>query len=279
NEKYIGDSLCQKTFTTDTFPFTRKYNTGELDQFYIDQTHPAIITREIFEQAQELRQMRAQRVQYQHPDFPLTQKIVCGECGSVFSRKESKNGYVAWVCRNHDHRAANCPVGRIAENKIYAAFVRMYNKLKQHEGIILKPALIQLKELNTALQRGNPAMLAVNKAIAETSEQSYKISQLQSRGLLDADACAARLRDINAKLTELRRERRRLLRNEDFADMMEALYGTVDAIRTGPEKLEVFDVAVFTDLVEKITAESTACIRFQLYGNIGLREHLQETGR
>ncbi|MDE7242491.1 MAG: recombinase family protein, partial [Oscillospiraceae bacterium] len=25
NEKYIGDSLCQKTFTTDTFPFTRKY--------------------------------------------------------------------------------------------------------------------------------------------------------------------------------------------------------------------------------------------------------------
>ena len=48
NEKYIGDSLCQKTYTTSTFPFVRQYNHGNADQYYTEGTHPAIITKETF---------------------------------------------------------------------------------------------------------------------------------------------------------------------------------------------------------------------------------------
>ena len=33
NEKYIGDALCQKTYTTNTFPYRRKDNHGEADQY------------------------------------------------------------------------------------------------------------------------------------------------------------------------------------------------------------------------------------------------------
>lgn len=170
-------------------------------------------------------------------------------------------------------------MGRIAETELYAAFVRMYNKLKHHEGIILKPALAQLNNLNGALQRDNPAMLAVNKAIADASEQSYKITTLQTRGLLDADACAVRLRDIEVKLTELRRERRRLLKNEDIEEIMETLRQTADLIHDGPERLDSFDEVLFADLVEKIIAGSTTRIRFRLYGGIELTEQLREVGR
>lgn len=216
NEKYIGDSLCQKKYTMDTFPFVRKYNHGEQDQYYTEQTHPAIISKEIFQKAQELCQRRAKRELHSNAEYPLAMKIFCGECGSPFTRRVTKGGRTSWVCRRHDDWAADCPMGRIPETKIYAAFVRMYNKLKQNEGIILKPALAQLDDLNAALQRDNPAMLAVNKAIADASEQSYKVTTLQTRGLLDADACTAKLQSIHAQITELRRERRRLLQNEDM---------------------------------------------------------------
>ena len=148
----------------------------------------------------------------------------------------------------------------------------MYHKLTLNEAIILKPALVQLDDLNTALQRSNPAMLAVNKAIADASEQSYKVTTLQTRGLLDADTCSAKLRDINAKLTELRRERRRLLQNEDLEDTMDALSQTADIIQTGPVCLEEFDRAMFADLVEKIIAESQTRIRFRLHGGIEVTE-------
>ena len=155
----------------------------------------------------------------------------------------------------------------------------MYNKLKLHEGIILKPTLVQLRSLNDALQRGNPAMLEVNKAIAAASEQSYKVNILRSKGLLDEAACSAKLLDIEAKLAGLRRERRRLLKNEDIEEVMDTLRQTADIIHSGPKQLGSFDEALFADLVEKITAESQTCIRFRLYGGIELVEQLREVGR
>ena len=278
NEKYVGDSLCQKTFTLG-FPFVGKRNHGERDQYYTEHSHPAIISKEVFDKARDLCMWRAQRSYKLKERYPLTMKIVCGSCETPFIRRATKNGYVTWVCRKHDDRAADCPVGRIAETEIYTAFVRMYNKLKQNEGIILKPALVQLNDLNDALQRGNPAMLAVNKAIADASEQSYKLTTLQTRGLLDADACAVRLRDIEVKLTGLRRERRRLLKNEDIEAVIDALRQTAELIHDGPDRLDNFDEVLFADLVEKIIAEATTRIRFRLYGGIELTEQLREVGR
>lgn len=278
NEKYVGDSLCQKTFTSE-FPYVEKRNQGEVDQYYTEHTHPAIITKEMFEKARELRLRRAQRNYTLKATYPLTLKIVCGKCGTPFIRRTTKKGYVSWVCRKHDDRAADCPIGRIPESEIYAAFVRMYNKLRLHEGIILNPALTQLQELNSSLQRDNPAMLEINRAIASASEQSYKVSALQSKGLLDAAVCSAKLLDIETKLTELRRERRRLLKNEDIETVMDTLRQTADLIHSGPERLERFDEALFADLVEKITVESQTRIRFCLYGGIELTERLREVGR
>ena len=279
NEKYVGDALCQKTLATDYFPFVKKRNQGEKDQYYVEMTHPAIISREDFDRANKLIQRRAITKGKSQRQYLLTKTIYCGQCGRVFKRKKFKSGYVSWACLTHDHNAEECPIGRIPETEIYSAFVRMYNKLKRNETVILKPALGQLDDLNVALQRDNPAMLAVNKAIADASEQSYNITTLQTRGLLDADVCTAKLRDINAKLAELRRERRRLLQNEDLEDVMETLRQTADAVHAGPDRLDGFDAILFTDLVEKITAESQTCLRFCLRGGIELAEQLREVSR
>lgn len=122
-------------------------------------------------------------------------------------------------------------------------------------------------------------MLAVNKAIAQASEQSYNISKLQAAGLLDADACTAKFNEINAQLAKLRTERRRLLENEDIDDAIDALQQTVDLVRHGPERLEEFDEGLFHDLVEQIVVESQTRIHFHLQGGIEVTEQLGETGR
>lgn len=122
-------------------------------------------------------------------------------------------------------------------------------------------------------------MLAVNRAIAEESERSYNVNVLQAKGLLDAAACSAKLLDIEAKLTELRQERRRLLKNEDIEEVMDTLRQTANLIHSGPERLERFDEVLFADLVEKITAESMTRLRFRLYGGIELTEQIREVRR
>ena len=278
NEKYIGDTLSQKTFSSG-FPFVKRRNHGERDQYYTENTHPAIMTREVFEKTQELLRRKASHTGLSYQPYLLSRKIICGMCGTPFARREGRSGLVVWTCRKHDKGASDCPMGRIPEREIYAAFVRMYNRLKQNEGIVLGPMLEQLDDLRTALLRENPAMLAVNQAIAQAAEKSYNISKLQSAGLLDAEAGAAKQSAINAQLTQLRAERRRLLKNDDMEETAEALRQTAEAVQQGPERLDGFDEALFGMLVERIIAESRTRVRFRLWGGLELTEQLQEAVR
>ena len=147
NEKYMGDALCQKTFAS-TFPFTRQMNCGERDQYYVDHSHPAIISKEIFEKAQALLQRTGQRIDLQRERIPLSKKMTCGLCGSTLVRRISKAGYVSWACRKNDRKAADCPNGRISEDSIHTAFLRMYHKLRTHDGIVLSPILKQMDALS-----------------------------------------------------------------------------------------------------------------------------------
>lgn len=274
NEKYIGDTLCQKRYTEE-FPFVRKRNKGELDQYYIKNTHPAIVSREVFAKVQELCAKKAAGKKIAHRQYLLSRKIYCGECGSVFERRQNqKTGRVIWVCAKHDDRAADCPIGRIAEAKIYNAFVRLYNKLRQNAEVVLKPALKQLTDLSSAMLKNNPVMLEINKAIADTAEQAYKINKLQAAGLLDENACIAKRHSIDAKLLELRAKRRRLMENEEIEDMSEAIRQTVTNLSAGPECLTEFDEELFRRLVERITVESNTKLMFRLYGGIELPEEI-----
>ena len=53
NEKYIGDALLQKTYTTDFLNKTRVKNNGLVPQYYVEDNHEAIIPKEIYLQVQE----------------------------------------------------------------------------------------------------------------------------------------------------------------------------------------------------------------------------------
>ena len=53
NEKYIGDALLQKTYTVDFLTKKRVKNNGIVPQYYVENSHEAIIPREIFMQVQE----------------------------------------------------------------------------------------------------------------------------------------------------------------------------------------------------------------------------------
>jgi DNA invertase Pin-like site-specific DNA recombinase len=69
NEKYVGDSLLQKQYMTDIFPYVKVRNKGEKDQYYIKNSHEPIISRTEFKQVQALacrktRQTRAKTAIY-----------------------------------------------------------------------------------------------------------------------------------------------------------------------------------------------------------------------
>lgn len=53
NEKYIGNVLMQKTFTTNFLSGKQVKNNGELEQYFIENNHEPIIEKEAFDKVQQ----------------------------------------------------------------------------------------------------------------------------------------------------------------------------------------------------------------------------------
>ncbi|HEX3037802.1 MAG TPA: recombinase family protein, partial [Oscillospiraceae bacterium] len=52
NEKYKGDAILQKCFTVDFLTKKRKANEGEVPQYYVTNSHPSIVSEEVFDLVQ-----------------------------------------------------------------------------------------------------------------------------------------------------------------------------------------------------------------------------------
>lgn len=62
NISYTGDMIWQKSYATDTIPFRQVRNHGEKPQYFVENCHPAIVSREEFQRVQEL--MASRREQF-----------------------------------------------------------------------------------------------------------------------------------------------------------------------------------------------------------------------
>ena len=111
NEKYKGDALLQKTFTVDFLTKKRVQNDGQVNQYYVENSHEAIIDKGTWELVQlELTRRKDFREEHQlkayimqNDDNPFTTKVFCAECGSAFGRKNwttSRGKRKVWQCNN-----------------------------------------------------------------------------------------------------------------------------------------------------------------------------------
>lgn len=95
NERYCGDVLTHKHYTEDYLTHKSKRNLGEVSQYYIQDHHPAIITRELYQTAQ-LR-ISAAKLGTARNNYPFTSRLVCAHCGKKYHVR--KNGHSKlWIC-------------------------------------------------------------------------------------------------------------------------------------------------------------------------------------
>lgn len=108
NEKYKGDTLLQKTYTEDFMTGRKVKNTGQRTQYFVSESHPAIVTAEVFDRVQEEIAKRSRVIH--HEDGTISQNdskyngkyllgnlLVCGDCGASY-RRRTERGKVVWRC-------------------------------------------------------------------------------------------------------------------------------------------------------------------------------------
>ncbi len=148
NEKYKGSALLQKAFTVDFLTKTRKKNEGEVPQYYIENSHEAIIDPIEFEWVQvEIARRKELGKQYSGISV-LSTKIVCGDCGDFFGPKvwfsNTDHRKIIWRCNNKYENEKPCTSGHLTEDDIKKRFIKAYNILmKENPNIIEDCRLMQ----------------------------------------------------------------------------------------------------------------------------------------
>lgn len=108
NEKYKADTMLQKSYTENFMTGKKVKNVGQRDRYYISNSHPAIVSDEVFDKAQEEMARRARLVHKEdgtmgsntskyNGKYLLGNFLVCGACGASYQRR-TERGKVVWRC-------------------------------------------------------------------------------------------------------------------------------------------------------------------------------------
>ena len=133
NEKYRGDALLQKQYTTDFLQKKRKTNNGEIPQYYVEEHHEAIIPPAQFDFVQAEFARREQNGRYSGVSI-FSNKIKCGCCGGWYGSKvwHSTDKYrkVIYRCnRKYGKDTPPCNTPHLSEEEIKKLFLKALNAL------------------------------------------------------------------------------------------------------------------------------------------------------
>lgn len=184
NEKYIGDSLYQKTYTTDSLPLKRYLNTGQRSKYYAMETHEGIISKTDYEKVQNLLAKKSITGEIDRTCV-FSKKIYCSICGAICSRKGPPTQGFVWCCRTHLQSKALCLLKSIREDELQQAFLSIYNRLQCNQKTILEPLVDDLLGLRHLQEQKYKKRLALGEDIQHLAKQKHNLTRIHTLGYIE----------------------------------------------------------------------------------------------
>lgn len=156
NEKYKGAALLQKTYVVDFLTKTSKKNEGEVPQYFVSDSHEAIIQPDEWDMVQkELVRRKNLGRRYSGGSIFAT-KIICGDCGGFYGAKvwQSNTKYrrTIWQCNDKFRKGkAKCSTPHFTEDEIKAKFVEAFNRFfESKDEVIANCEMVYRRYADTA---------------------------------------------------------------------------------------------------------------------------------
>ncbi len=246
NEKYKGDALLQKKFTVDFLTKKQKINEGEIPQYYVENSHPAIIDPLEFDMVQEefLKRENA-RKQYSSTSI-FASKMICGDCGSYFGAKvwhsNSKYRRVIYQCNSKFKGEHFCTTPHLYESEIQQKFLNAFSRYFEQRDVVIRNCQFVLNQLK--MQDEHNAELQT-----EFERINEKLKRYITSGGTDSDYSElnARYEKIAAQIDA--EEQLAVERKGRIAKMQDILR----ILKKSNSILEAFDENIWTTLVETLT--------------------------
>ena len=252
NEKYIGDALLQKTYTVNTLEKKRVKNNGYAPKYYVEGSHEAIISKNVFLRVQGEIARRANMLtngkrRIYSSQYALSSIVFCAHCGDIYRRIKWNNRgkkSAVWRCVsrvNKKKSGIDCPAKTISEYDLHAGVVTAVNDAwAQRDRVI--PFLIENMKA------------VLNEDIEDRLAATDDALRAQQEELVRAGNDQAKVEKIGVAIHSLREERQAILmemaKNSDRQERIDDLSTFLNS-QTG--FITEYSDTLVRRLIEKIT--------------------------
>jgi len=257
NEKYKGDARLQKTYTVDFLTKEVKVNRGERKQWYIKDSHDAIVSPETFELVQKEIERRCAR-KGKFYDSPFTGKIICGNCGALYGHRVwhagSKNQKYIWLCNDKYSREENCSSPKIEDTEIERAFIVAAKRVFSVAGEYTEEysraflsAIGDTSEQEKQLQRLSEEFSGLVDQIEQLVENNAKKAQDQDEYAKKFETLSMQIRQKKAEMETVEKE------ISDALTRKESVRIYLDGLKSLDSAINKFDIVTWHKLVDYAT--------------------------
>lgn len=168
-----------------------------------DQFHPSIITKEMFDKAQQIRESINKNIKKCMTKKKISNcysgKIICGECGCLYTKKKvfhkDKNGVptLHWICKSHLADSKKCRSPMIKEQTLDQSFIEIIHKIHSRpDSIMISDTYeditdFEINKLNVLIKQAGKQHKSASEfedLLRKRSQEIYKISENHNKELL-----------------------------------------------------------------------------------------------
>lgn len=257
NEKYIGDALLQKTYTVDFLSKKRVINNGIVPQYYVKNSHEAIIPRELYMQVQEEMVRRSnlytgKSKRIYSSKFALSSIVFCGHCKDIYRRVHWNNRgkkIIVWRCVSRlEEKGSKCKSRTILEENLQSAVLRAINStitgkddfikvLKNNIETVLKERLEDTDEIEKKLVHLQEELI---RCAGTSMESDSKYNSNYESLVQEINALREKKQKINLEKADKDVQKFKIAKMLDFLEQQ-------------PSDLLEYDDKLVRQLIEKIT--------------------------
>ena len=288
NEKYTGNAVLGKTFKPDVLSKKRLENDGtRAPQYLVENTHPAIIEKEIFDLAQEQRERRKDgdgddvgNSRFTSK-YPFSGLLVCRECGAKLRRHVrtvgGKKKVASWGCANRivNGRAA-CDSRHVREDVLERTYFSTVRRVLKSGEEAIDTAERNVRRVLEGTN-GNDSQV-ISQRITQIQEAVLALRYKRQQNAITEAAYAERIADYAEQMQTLEEQSAACQKEVNRMTEIGLVFDTFrEHMRSGAVS-DPTDAGVMRQLVEKIIV-GTDGIEIIFKCGVRVRERFEKTGR
>lgn len=290
NEKYCGDCILQKSVTIDCISKTRKANEGEAPMYIVENNHPAIISRELFNRTQEELSRRnvispkSQKTSItatgKYSRYALTEVLKCAECGTRYRRctwtSHGKRRFV-WRCINRlDYGKKYCSDSiTVHEPALHAAIVRALNRFNaENEATYLTLMKATIGDA-IGLNGGSDEIDLLTRRIEALNKRMISMVNEAIQSGEDIESNEVDFKEISEEIEQLNRRIQAIQESQtDDESLQDRLNKIQEIIDSRERNKDIYDDTIVRQMIECIQVHKDGMLTIIFGGGYEIEEHL-----